>query len=32
VRQPVKEVNIIQPGPWGAYRYRDLFDVPGLKR
>jgi mannose-6-phosphate isomerase class I len=30
VRRPIKEVNIIQPGPWGAYRYRDLFDVPGL--
>jgi hypothetical protein len=30
VRQPIKEVNVIQPGPWGAYRYRDLFDVPGL--
>jgi mannose-6-phosphate isomerase class I len=30
VRQPVKEVPIFQPGPWGAYRYLDLFDVPGL--
>lgn len=30
VHQPIKEVNIIQPGPWGAYRYREIFDVPGL--
>ncbi len=31
---PVKEVPIFQPGPWGAYRYKDLggqFDVPGLE-
>jgi hypothetical protein len=27
---PIKEVPIFQPGPWGAYRYQDLFDVPGL--
>lgn len=32
VRMPVKEVTIFQPGPWGAYRYRDLwFEVPGLE-
>ncbi len=32
VGMPVKEVTIFQPGPWGAYRYRDLwFDVPGLE-
>ncbi len=30
VQYPVKEVPIFQPGPWGAYRYQDLFDVPGL--
>jgi len=30
VNYPVKEVKIFQPGPWGAYRYQDLFDVPGL--
>lgn len=30
VQYPVKEIKIFQPGPWGAYRYRDLFDVPGL--
>jgi len=34
VQHPVKEVPIFQPGPWGAYRYKDLggqFDVPGLE-
>ncbi|HEY5583210.1 MAG TPA: hypothetical protein VIK78_01810 [Ruminiclostridium sp.] len=31
VKYPVKEVKIYQPGPWGAYRYKDLFDVPGLE-
>lgn len=28
---PIKEVKIFQPGPWGAYRYRDLWDIPGLE-
>ena len=28
--QPVKQIKEFQPGPWGAYRYRDLFNVPGL--
>ena len=28
---PVKEVEIYQPGPWGAYRYRDLWDIEGLE-
>ncbi len=31
VQYPVKEVKIFQPGPWGAYRYKDLFEVPGLE-
>ena len=31
VKQPIKQVKIMQPGPWGAYRYRDLWDVPGLE-
>lgn len=34
VQYPVKEVPIYQPGPWGAYRYRQLggqFEVPGLE-
>jgi mannose-6-phosphate isomerase class I len=28
---PIKQVTIFQPGPWGAYRYKDFFDVPGLE-
>jgi len=31
VQYPVKEVTIFQPGPWGAYRYKDIFEVPGLE-
>lgn len=31
VKQPVKQVKILQPGPWGAYRYRDLWQVEGLE-
>lgn len=31
VQYPIKEVKIFQPGPWGAYRYKDLWDVPGLE-
>ncbi len=34
LQYPIKEVPIYQPGPWGAYRYKDLggqFDVPGLE-
>ena len=34
LQYPVKEVPIYQPGPWGAYRYKELggqFDVPGLE-
>ncbi len=31
VKQPIKQVKIMQPGPWGAYRYRDLWKVPGLE-
>lgn len=30
VQYPIKEVKIFQPGPWGAYRYKDFWDVPGL--
>nr|MBQ4319737.1 hypothetical protein [Clostridia bacterium] len=30
VKYPIKQVKEFQPGPWGAYRYRDLFNVPGL--
>ncbi len=32
LKYPIKQVTIFQPGPWGAYRYKDLpFDVPGLE-
>lgn len=31
VQQPIKQVKILQPGPWGAYRYRDLWEVEGLE-
>jgi hypothetical protein len=31
VKQPIKQVKILQPGPWGAYRYKDLWNVPGLE-
>ena len=31
LKYPIKEIKIYQPGPWGAYRYRDLFDVTGLE-
>ncbi len=29
-QQPIKEVKIFSPGPWGAYRFKDYFEVPGL--
>jgi len=31
VRYPIKQVKIMQPGPWGAYRYKDLWPVEGLE-
>jgi len=31
VKYPIKEVEIYQPGPWGAYRYKDFWDIPGLE-
>ena len=31
VTYPIKEVKIFQPGPWGAYRYKQLWNVPGLE-
>jgi len=30
VKQPIKQVKIAQPGPWGAYRYKDLWEIEGL--
>ena len=31
VKSPIKQVKILQPGPWGAYRYKDLWKVDGLE-
>ena len=31
LKYPVKEVEIYQPGPWGAYRYKDFWDIEGLE-
>lgn len=31
VKKPIKQVKIAQPGPWGAYRYKDLWDIDGLE-
>lgn len=31
VKSPIKQIRTYSPGPWGAYRYRDLWDIPGLK-
>lgn len=31
VSQPLKQIRTYSPGPWGAYRYRDIWDIPGLK-
>lgn len=28
---PIKEVEIYQPGPWGAYRYKDFWNIEGLE-
>lgn len=30
VKPPIKQVKIAQPGPWGAYRYKDLWDWTGM--
>lgn len=32
VKQPVKQVKITQPGPWGSYRFKEIYDpIPGLE-
>lgn len=31
VKYPIKQVKIMQPGPWGAYRYKDLWEIEGLE-
>lgn len=27
---PIKQVKIFMPGSWGAYRFKQLWDIPGL--
>ncbi len=29
--QPMKQIRTYSPGPWGAYRYKQLWDIPGLE-
>ena len=29
--EPLKQIRTYSPGPWGAYRYRDLWEIPGLR-
>jgi len=32
VRGPIKQVKITQPGPWGSYRFKQIYDeIPGLE-
>jgi hypothetical protein len=32
VKGPIKQVKITQPGPWGAYRFKEVYDkIPGLE-
>ena len=32
VKGPIKQVKIAQPGPWGAYRFKQVYDeIPGLE-
>jgi len=31
VKSPIKQVKITQPGPWGSYRFKEIYDeIPGL--
>lgn len=31
VKGPIKQVKITQPGPWGSYRFKEIYDeIPGL--
>jgi hypothetical protein len=31
VLSPIKQVKITQPGPWGSYRFKEIYDpIPGL--
>ncbi len=32
VKGPIKQVKITQPGPWGSYRFKQIYDeIPGLE-
>ena len=31
IKYPIKQVQIFQPGPWGAYRHKDLWNIEGLE-
>jgi len=31
VQYPIKQIKTYSPGPWGAYRYKDFWDIPGLE-
>ncbi len=32
VLRPIKQVKITQPGPWGSYRFKEIYDpIPGLE-
>jgi hypothetical protein len=32
VRRPIKQIKICQPGPWGSYRFKEIYDeIPGLE-
>ncbi len=32
VKSPIKQVKITQPGPWGSYRFKEIYDpIPGLE-
>jgi len=32
VKRPIKQVKIAQPGPWGSYRFKEIYDeIPGLE-
>ena len=32
VCRPIKQVKITQPGPWGSYRFKEIYDeIPGLE-
>lgn len=30
LRYPIKQIRTFMPGPFGAYRFKDLWNVPGL--